>query len=88
MLQEEKIFGGAKWKLSLKYPTKQDANDGVNCGVYVCKYFELLINRREPSLSFNNDKDSLKKFRNEIYMDLLASSDCSASYCVEKLNTI
>ena len=72
----------------MKTHIKQDLNDGVNCGVYVCKYFEILITTVEANLHFLNDKTSMNRLREDIYMELLASSDCSPSYCANKINQL
>ena len=50
----------------MKTHIKQDLNDGVNCGVYFSKYFEILITTVEANLHFLNDKTSMNRLREDI----------------------
>lgn len=69
------IFKKKTWKFGQLNHSIQ--RDSINCGVYVCKFFELLINKKP--LQFDDSLNELKIYREK--MNILFRNNSKTNYC-------
>lgn len=73
------------WKLKPCAYNKQ--RDPYNCGIFVCKFFDCLINDDVKLNAVMNDEKSMKKYRAEIYQKfLLNAKNEHCIKCSQKVN--
>lgn len=68
--KERNDLKSIEWKLINKQHSKQPRSDTTSCGVFVCKFAELLLASVTSKLSFETDSDSIMKYRREIHNKL------------------
>ncbi len=63
------------WQLKLVEHSKQPFNDGSNCGIFVCKFFDCLIN----SIDLDFDPQRINEYRKTIAETLMNRKEESVS---------